>query len=245
MAQTIIKNEYSKEVSERLRDYYGALLHDGFVHNRGWARRSVCSDFVASCRVGNMEAVKFFRNVRVPPSHNNYEGLYEALVNGHWNVAQYLIKIYFSPPVVLWSDDSRLLRAVCRRNRLDIAIKLYDSYHKTVKMDPSACSNQIIREAAGRGNTEMVRWCIKIGCDPKVRSYEPFKNACRNGHLETAKLLYQLEAYPKRGGMKLMFMSYAGGYIEVAQWLIIIYELVPPIRHPLFEWAMANIVIEC
>lgn len=181
----------------------GNELSEGLIRVASWKRK--CSDMASlllgdrRCDPNYRENAALLQSVshvnedllmlllyteRTTPGAYGNKALCKACRKGYKEVARLLLE--FGKDIKPFEPRNKPLILAASHGRRSIVRMLLDQDG----VDPSASSNQAIRDAALHGHEDVVELLINDGrCDPSALSQAALKNAASRGHLKVVKAL--------------------------------------------------------
>lgn len=163
---------------------------------------------------------RFYSHYTNPHLYGNTLKL--ACVNGHLEIAKWLIKFYSN----CWVDMEWIFYWTCRGGHLSIAKWLIETVPKLI--EDTSNNNKMFECACEYGNLEIAKLLFEICPRIDARSNQDyaFEFACRKGFLKIAKWL--IEIYPQikfynKESNHIFKQICANGHLAVAMWYIEIY----------------------
>lgn len=206
----------------------------------------VKNDWCNSCILkasegGYLKTIQWLLNVY--PRYNDdwyYHNIFLiGAQKGHLDIVEWSSKLFPLSEVYTWLNY--IFKKACRNGYLEVAKWIYTHYFE---LDPYFDNNYAFRHACQENQSQVVEWLLETF--PEIDShfshdiaFNPFVEACRLGHLRTAKILYEkLPDYKHSGASYLLsnvpvseqtLFSWACsyGYLDMLIWL---YEVFPDIR---------------
>ena len=160
-------------------------------------------------------------------NNNGYTPLRNACINGHLNIAQYLIREEHCNPSCENKYGSTPLHNACINGHLNIAQYLIREEH----CNPSCENNNgytPLHYACRYGHLNIAQYLIREEhCNPSCEDnigYTPLRNACINGHLNIAQYLIREEhcnpSCENKYGSTPLHNACINGHLNIAQYLI-------------------------
>lgn len=154
--------------------------------------------FVRSCENGKFEMARYLYSL--DHSYNTYtyeEAFINACRNGHLEIMKWIYGL--DSAIDIHVDMERPFRDACEYGYLEIVKYLYEVGLETEKINIHILSECPFRWASGAGNLDIVKYLLSLD---RIDIHAPttsilernyaFKYSCYNGHLETAKFLYDM-----------------------------------------------------
>lgn len=111
---------------------------------------------------------------------------------------------------------STLAATAADSGRADFVRMFVEEY----KVDVHYSSEQMLRNAADKNHTEVVRYLVAQGADPNVWSNDPLRDACGHGNLEMAQILVGAGADVNASGGDPLSKAAGSGNAALVAWLL-------------------------
>ncbi|KAJ3049465.1 hypothetical protein HK097_009544 [Rhizophlyctis rosea] len=179
------------------------------LHDRG-VRAS--SAFEAACSAGHTGIVEILLQSDSHLDRPKGTALESAATNGHTEV----VKILIGANVDIASHGAHTLWVAAAKGHRDIVSALLDG--GVEQSDP--CGGPIAA-ASSNGHMHILKLLLSHDTKPIPSDFDlAFQNACRNGHFDIAKLLYETHPDLDVQNSEALRLAAAAGSIDIVTWLL-------------------------